>query len=187
MRPSLEGASWDLAAASAAEGDRAALKQLLGAIRPMVVHRCRAELGISGADAVAEDVCRSILTALPHREDRAKSFLHFVYEATGQVVERVRAQSARSNVPVLAHGGTAKSRDTAVNGIAPRFVDGDATHRMRELLAMLPVHERDVLILRLLGGLNAAETATALGSTPGTVRLDQHRAMNTLRGRIADA
>ncbi|MFC9840388.1 sigma factor-like helix-turn-helix DNA-binding protein [Rhodococcus sp. NPDC127530] len=54
-------------------------------------------------------------------------------------------------------------------------------------LAALPQPERDVLILRLIVGLDTDDTATALGRTPGEVLLDQHRALQTLRGALAGA
>ncbi|WP_206033875.1 hypothetical protein [Rhodococcus sp. A14] len=43
----------------------------------------------------------------------------------------------------------------------------------------------EVLILRLIVGLGAEATATSLGRTPGEVLLDQHRALQTLRGVLA--
>lgn len=184
-------ASLDLAAASAARGNRAALARVLEAIGPMVVGHCRAtlvvELGTAGADAVAEDVCTALLTGLPHRRDVDRPFLSYVYEVTVEKVER--AQSKGGNVTLRSERRATRAE---VDGGAycsavaqPRSLEGDASHRMRKLLADLPAGEREVLILRLVGGLNAEETAAALGSTPGVVRLDQHRAMTHLREAVA--
>ena len=39
-------------------------------------------------------------------------------------------------------------------------------------------------MLRIAVGLSAEETAQVVGSTPGAVRVTQHRALNRLRGVI---
>lgn len=58
---------------------------------------------------------------------------------------------------------------------------GDQT--MRKMLAPLSLEQRDVLLLRLLGGLSVAETAGALGKKPGAVKALHHRGIKTLRSR----
>jgi RNA polymerase sigma-70 factor (ECF subfamily) len=50
---------------------------------------------------------------------------------------------------------------------------------------VLPDRERETLVLRVALGLSAAETAQAVQSTPGAVRVLQHRALARLRGALA--
>jgi hypothetical protein len=50
----------------------------------------------------------------------------------------------------------------------------------RQLHRLTP-RQRAVLVLRITVGLSAQETAQVLGSSPGAVRLIQHRALNRLR------
>jgi RNA polymerase sigma-70 factor (ECF subfamily) len=49
------------------------------------------------------------------------------------------------------------------------------------LLARLPGQQRDLVRLRVLGGLSAAETGRVMGMSPGAVRVAQHRALARLR------
>ena len=49
----------------------------------------------------------------------------------------------------------------------------------------LPERQREILRLRVVLGLSAEETATAVESTPGAVRVAQHRALSRLRGGLA--
>jgi hypothetical protein len=49
------------------------------------------------------------------------------------------------------------------------------------LLDTLPEMQREVLVLHVVVGLSAEETAQAVGSTPGAVRVAQHRALARLR------
>lgn len=58
---------------------------------------------------------------------------------------------------------------------------GELSDQMARLMGMLPPKQREILILRVVVGLSAEETADAVGSTPGAVRVAQHRALNRLR------
>lgn len=51
-------------------------------------------------------------------------------------------------------------------------------------LAELTGEQRTVLELRVVQGLSATQTASALGSTVAAVRLLQHQALNALRDAI---
>ena len=45
--------------------------------------------------------------------------------------------------------------------------------------------QREIVVLRVVVGLSAEETAEAVGSTPGAVRVAQHRALARLRKALA--
>ncbi|HXB88875.1 sigma factor-like helix-turn-helix DNA-binding protein, partial [Mycobacterium sp.] len=59
--------------------------------------------------------------------------------------------------------------------------------RMSELLKVLPEKQREILILRVVVGLSAEETASAVGSSAGAVRVAQHRALARLKSVIVAA
>jgi RNA polymerase sigma-70 factor (ECF subfamily) len=44
-----------------------------------------------------------------------------------------------------------------------------------------------VLVMRIVLGWTAAQTAEAIGTSPGVVRVMQHRALNKLRARLQEA
>jgi RNA polymerase sigma-70 factor (ECF subfamily) len=56
--------------------------------------------------------------------------------------------------------------------------------RLGDLLTVLTERQREVLVLRVAVGLSAEETAASVGSTPGAVRVTQHRALARLRGLV---
>jgi RNA polymerase sigma-70 factor (ECF subfamily) len=66
-------------------------------------------------------------------------------------------------------------------GPEQRAMQGELSARMAELLKTLPDKQREILVLRVVVGLSAEETADAVGSTPGAVRLVHHRALTRLR------
>lgn len=55
------------------------------------------------------------------------------------------------------------------------------SNRVKELLDLLGDKPREIITLRVFVGLSAEETAEIVGSTPGAVRVAQHRALATLR------
>jgi RNA polymerase sigma factor (sigma-70 family) len=57
--------------------------------------------------------------------------------------------------------------------------------RVRQLCEGLSADQRDVLLLRLVGGLTIEQVAENLGKTPGAVKALQHRGIAALRLRLS--
>jgi RNA polymerase sigma-70 factor (ECF subfamily) len=70
-------------------------------------------------------------------------------------------------------------------GPEQRALQGELNERMSQLLRVLPDKQREIVVLRVVVGLSAEETADAVGSTPGAVRVAQHRALARLRKVLA--
>lgn len=76
-------------------------------------------------------------------------------------------------------------------GLLPSSADVEAAaieavdpQPIESLLATLSEDQQNVILLRVLGGLTAAETAAAIGKSEGTVRVLQHRALQSLRHQL---
>lgn len=177
-----EGASLREVTSLAVRGHPAAIESLLEHIRPMVVRYCRARLGrITGhyhvADDVAQEVCIAVVAALPRYRDMGRPFASFVFGiAAHKVADAVRAAS-RLAVP------TEDLPDSPDEQPGPEetVVAYLEAQRARTLLARLPVHLRELLVLRVITGLSAEETGNVLGMSAGAVRVAQHRALARLR------
>ncbi|NKE59526.1 sigma-70 family RNA polymerase sigma factor [Lentzea sp. PSKA42] len=171
--------------ARAVAGDRAAIERLLGTIRPLVVRYCRARVGsYASADDVAQDVCLAVLTALPNYREQGRPFLAFVYGiAAHKVADSFRSHS-RNRAEAVSE--LPESMDTAA-GPEQRAMQGELSDQMAALLRVLPDKQREIVVLRVVVGLSAEETAEAVGSTPGAVRVAQHRALARLRKEISGA
>ncbi|HLR99178.1 MAG TPA: sigma-70 family RNA polymerase sigma factor [Mycolicibacillus parakoreensis] len=182
----MHGDHLDAAVAQAASGDRDALRDVLETIRPLVVRYCRARVGSGersgqSADDVAQEVCLATLTALPRYRDQGRPFLAFVYGIAAHKVADAHRAGARNR----AYASESIPEMAAVDtGPLQRVLKSDSADRMNRLLAVLPAKQREILTLRVVVGLSAEETATAVGSTPGAVRVAQHRALARLRSEI---
>lgn len=159
----------------ALQGDRSAVEALLSELRPGVLRYCRAKLGrlhgsYGSADDVTQDVCLAVVAALPQWVDQGRPFSAFVY---GIAADKV-ADAQRPAVRDRSDTGRVQP------GSADVCVDPEAT-RAHELLDRLPDAQREVLLLRVVAGLSAEQTAAAVGNTAGAVRVAQHRALARLR------
>lgn len=166
----------------AVRGQPAAVETLLAQIRPMVVRYCLARLGnLAGHHQVAEDiaqeVCVAVLNALPRYRDMGRPFASFVFGIASHKVADARRLAARLAIPVDVLPDTADDQP----GPEEAVVASLEAQRARALLARLPGHQRELLVLRVLTGLSAEETGAALGMSAGAVRVAQHRALARLR------
>ncbi|RSM38223.1 RNA polymerase subunit sigma-70 [Amycolatopsis balhimycina DSM 5908] len=170
---------------SAVRGNRAAVSGLLRTLRPVVFRYCLGRLrtwpdGSSDAEDCAQDVLLAIVRALPGYRHDAEAFLPFVFGIAAHKVSDFHRQRARDRTSPVAEPP------------ADRWVGTDPTGEEVErsaaldwsagLLDTLPPRQREILVLRIILGLSAEETATAVGlSSAGAVRVAQHRALTTLR------
>ncbi|AFM15919.1 RNA polymerase sigma factor, sigma-70 family [Mycolicibacterium chubuense NBB4] len=182
----LSGERLDDVVAEAVAGSRGALQEVLEIIRPLVVRYCRARVGTAersglSADDVAQEVCLAAITALPRYKDQGRPFLAFVYGIAAHKVAD-------------AHRAAARNRSDPMDIVPERFsgeaspeqlaIDSESSARMSALLQTLPEKQREILVLRVVVGMSAEETAEAVGSTPGAVRVAQHRALARLKSEI---
>jgi RNA polymerase sigma-70 factor (ECF subfamily) len=169
-------------AALASGGDQRALEQLLTRIRPMVVQYCRARIGIGmlgsqSAEDIAQDTLMAVVGALG-RWRPEKRVMAFVYGiASNKVVDAYRAAGRDRSVPTE----IVPEEPDLDHGPEQAAMHGGLVAELRALLDQLPEHHREILVLRVALGMTAVETATAVGSTSGAVRVTQHRALAKLR------
>ncbi len=173
----------DALVAGAVHGDGRARDELLAVIHPLVLRYCRGRLGrqeslMGSADDVAQDVCMAVVSALPTYRLRGLSFRAFVYGiAAHKVTDAFRAIGRNRAEPVA----DLPDEPVTADGPEHRLLAAEASAQLGALLDHLTPRQREVLVLRLAVGLSAEETAQVVRSTPGAVRVTQHRALGRLR------
>jgi RNA polymerase sigma-70 factor, ECF subfamily len=168
-------------------GDRQATQELLGTVRAMVLPYCRARLGrqqrvTSSAEDVAQEICLAVLIALARYQVRGLSFRAFVYGIAAHKVTDAFRAAMRDRSELMA-----EVDDAAVDHDGPeqRVLRAEQSERLGRLLSVLSDRQREILMMRVGIGLSAAETAKVVRSTPGAVRVLQHRALARLRVALA--
>jgi RNA polymerase sigma-70 factor (ECF subfamily) len=183
------GDGLDEVVVQAVAGDREALSRVLGIIRPIVVRYVRARIGSAersglSADDVAQEVCLAAITALPRYKDQGRPFLAFVYGIAAHKVADAHRAAGRNRADAT---DTLPDRPSSDIGPEQMAIDSESAARMDRLLATLPEKQREIIILRVVVGMSAEETAEAVGSTAGAVRVAQHRAIARLKAEIGEA
>jgi RNA polymerase sigma-70 factor (ECF subfamily) len=182
----LKSAAFHELVSAALAGDGEATGTLFVWIHPAIVRYCRARIGRTGAayssaDDVAQEVCLAVLGALPRYNDEPESFLPFVYGiAAHKVADHYRRAGRDKSEP------SADVPDGIDLEATPeqQTVRADVRARLVQLLDTLAPRQREILVLRLIVGLSAQETAVAIGLTATAVRVAQHRALAKLRGSL---
>jgi RNA polymerase sigma-70 factor, ECF subfamily len=153
--------------------------------------------------SVAEDLTATTFEralAVVRRDDfRNDSFGGWLYRVAGNaVVDQFRRD--RRSVPLgvrrsdawgdaelsggrAGHGGSDSDLgDEAAAGAFAAAIDRD---QLRRALLLIPVHQRRIIVLRFLDGLEPAEIAVILGCSRPTAAVRVHRALRALRDAIA--
>ncbi|MFC8046967.1 sigma-70 family RNA polymerase sigma factor [Nocardia sp. NPDC057353] len=172
----------------AAAGDQRAVGDILRIVQPLVRRYCLARLGNSShlqvtADDVVQEILIATVKAIPRYQDQGKSFLAFVYGIAANKVADAFRRGQLTAYP------TAELPETACSAAGPEewALAAERSTETRELMKVLAPAHRQVLVMRIVLGLSAAETAEAIGTSAGVVRVMQHRALNKLRKELQAA
>ncbi|SCK28593.1 RNA polymerase sigma-70 factor, ECF subfamily [Streptomyces sp. WMMB 322] len=171
----------------AREGDEQATHDLLAHVHPLALGYCRRRLTRLPGDArhfvddLAQEVCIAVLCALPRYRDTGKPFEAFVVAiAQHKIADLQRAAMRGPGQTAVPSDEMPEQPDDSLGPEERALLSSDAAWA-KQLLANLPQHLRELVLLRVAVGLTAEETGEMLGMSPGAVRVAQHRALSRLR------
>ncbi|WSM83929.1 sigma-70 family RNA polymerase sigma factor [Actinacidiphila glaucinigra] len=177
----------------AVDGDEQATHDLLAHVHPLAQRYCRTRLSRLPGDArhfvedLAQEVCLAVLCALPRYRDQGRPFEAFVFGiAAHKVADLQRAAMRGPGSTAVPSDEMPEQPDDSLGPEERALLSSDAEWA-RKLLANLPEHQRELVLLRVAVGLTAEETGQVLGMSPGAVRVAQHRALSRLRALAEEA
>ena len=176
-RGRLAGVDPDLEAVRAAQADRAAFAVLYRRYLDPVYGYCFYLLGDHhDAEDVTERAFLAALAAIDRFRDEGSTFRAWLFRiAHNQLANALRGRGRRRTTPLDAVAEPSGGGDPAAE------VDrADEARRVRRALARLADDRRQVLVLRFVDGLTAAEIGAVLGRSAAAVRVLQHRALRDL-------
>jgi RNA polymerase sigma-70 factor (ECF subfamily) len=97
--------------------------------------------------------------------------------ARHRAIDQGRARAAR---PVVAMAEPREGHLPSVPSAEHDVVEREATAAALRLVATLPVEQAEMVMLRVVAGLDVATVAELVGKTPGAVRVAVHRALKSL-------
>lgn len=97
--------------------------------------------------------------------------------ARHRAIDQGRARASRPVVPVA---DPAEHEEPRAPSAEQAAVDNEATAAALRLVATLPPDQAEMVMLRVVAGLEATAVATLVGRSPGAVRVAVHRALKSL-------
>ena len=175
------GPPFEAVLAAAADGDEVAFRTLWRDLQPGLLRYLNAFAPGAGEDLASETWLR-IVKGLAAFTGDERAFRAWVFTvARHRAVDRWRRNARHRDdlVPLdaLAHLPAPDDPATAA-------VDAISSQAAISLIATLPPDQADVVLLRVVAGLDVAEVATITGKRPGTVRVLAHRALRRLAAQL---
>jgi RNA polymerase sigma-70 factor (ECF subfamily) len=169
---------------AAQNGDEACFTELFRSIQPRLLRYLRT-VGGGLADDVAAETWLSVVRGL-HRFSGDESQWHaWVFTIARARLVDARRRAARTAIPV--DGDALAEAVPAVADVSGAVEEMFSTEAALSLIATLPRHQAEVVLLRYVAGLDVSRTAEVLGRRPGAVRVTAHRALKRLAGQLAEA
>ena len=176
------GPSFPAVLAAAANGDEPAFGALWRDLQPALLRYLNAFAPGAGEDLASETWLR-VVKALDSFSGDERAFRAWVFTvARHRAVDRWRRTTSRHDelVPLEALADL-----PALDDPAEAALDAISTQAAVALLATLPRDQAEVVLLRVVAGLDVAQVATITGKRPGNVRVLTHRALRRLADRLA--
>jgi len=161
---------------AAVQGDESAWRELVRVVGPAVLAYARAQ-GSRDPDDILGDVLTGLVRSIGTFHGDLGGFKAWAVRVAHSRIVDERRRATRRPALSMAEPPEPRLADFAEDLVGSAWVE-------EALSDLLPLH-RDVLLLRVIAGLSADETAEIVGKRPGAVRTIQHRALARLRERLA--
>lgn len=142
--------------------------------------------GAAEPDDAANETFLQVAQAITTFSGDERGFRSWVFViAHRRLADDLRA-SGRRPVPIADEDLMLVS-DLGADSVGDEMAAALQSEQVLWLLAPLTDDQRDVLLLRVIGGFSVQEAATVMGKSEGAVRVLQHRAVGALRRRIVES
>jgi len=167
---------------AAADGDGAAFATLWRDIHPPMLRYLRVAAGDSAED-LASDVWLEVARRLAKFTGSENEFRGWLFTlARRKVIDRLRYESRHPESPTADIEPLDRSASDDTSAAA---LEGISTEAALALIATLPRDQAEIIVLRVVVGLDAATVARIVGKSPGAVRVAAHRGLRSLSVRLA--
>ncbi len=167
---------------AAQSGDEGAWSVLYRSVAARLLGYLRAR-GAIDPEGLLGDTFLQLARNLRKFDGNEAGFRSWAYTiAHHRLIDERRGLLRRPSVPI--HPPTeVADLDAGVDVEADALQDMERS-LLEDLLQVLSDDQRNVVLLRILGGMSTSETAAAIGKSEGVVRVLQHRALRTLKEKL---
>jgi RNA polymerase sigma-70 factor, ECF subfamily len=169
---------------AAADGDGAAFATLWRDIHPPMLRYLRVAAGDSAED-LASEVWLEVAKRLAKFTGAEHEFRSWLFTmARRKVIDRHRYESRHPESPTADIGPLDRPASDDTSAAALDYLSTEAA---LALIATLPRDQAEIIVLRVVVGLEAAAVARIVGKSPGAVRVAAHRGLRSLSARLEGA
>ena len=170
------GAAFGVTLASAQGGDETAFACLFRDIQPTLLRYLH--VITPEAEDVAGDTWLQVVKGLPRFRGGEEAFRAWLFTiARHRAVDAGRSRSRRPDVPLTL---VQIAEQPLAPDAAELALEAISTRSVVALIKTLPRDHAEIIMLRVVAGLEAADVARIVGKTPGAVRVTAHRALRKL-------
>jgi len=170
------GTAFDATLARAQTGDEAAFASIFRDVQPALLRYLR--VIAPDAEDVAGETWAQVVTGLAGFHGEEQAFRAWLFTiARHRAVDAGRSRARRPELPLelsemTGHPTSPDAADLALEAFSSRAVVA--------LIAMLPRDQAEIIMLRVVAGLDTADVARMVDKKPGAVRVAAHRGLRRL-------
>lgn len=166
-------------------GDERAYEAIWRRFNPRLVRYLRATAGPEEAEDLASITWIEVVRSLHRFDGGPDEFRAWVFSiARLRMLDLRRLQSRRPR-SVAVEAWEELGESDVQSDPAAQAERQESTDAALAFIATLPRDQADILLLRIVAGLDVAEVAEVVGKRPGTVRVSMHRALKKLATHLA--
>jgi RNA polymerase sigma-70 factor, ECF subfamily len=176
------GSAFEAALASAQSGDADCFAVIFRDVQPALL-RYLGIIAPQAAEDVAGDTWLQVVAGLPDFRGDERAFRAWLFTiARHRAIDSARARNRRRTVPYLPGENDGRQ---ALPDTADVVLERMSTEETLAAIATLPPDQAEIIMLRVVAGLDAPTVARMVGKTPGAVRVAAHRGLRRL-ARLID-
>jgi len=178
------GEDFPIVLAAAQEGSQAAFSRLWRDGNPALLRYLRVVAPEAAEDVAAETWVQVVRGLAGFRGDEQGWRAWLFTTARRRAIDEARRRSCRPERPL---DETLPGRLPLSPDAADLALEHIGTRSALSLVARLPAHQAEVILLRVVAGLDSETVARMLGRSPGAVRVAAHRGLRRMAEILAEA
>ena len=177
------GGAFGVTLANARTGDEAAFACIFQDVQPALLRYLR--VITAEPEDVAGETWVQVVTGLRRFRGEEQDFWAWLFTiARNRAADASRSRHRRPAVPL---DMTEAAQQLTTADAADQALEAVSTQAAMELIKSLPREQAEIIMQRVVVGLDATDVAKIVGKTPGAVRVAAHRGLRRLAGQVAQA
>lgn len=177
------GGAFGVTLANARTGDEAAFAFIFRDVQPALLRYLR--VITADPEDVAGETWVQVVTGLRRFSGGEQDFRAWLFTiARNRAADAGRSRHRRPAVPI---DTTEATQELTTPDAADQVLEAVSTQAAMELIKSLPREQAEIILLRVVAGLDTSDVAKIVGKTPGAVRVAAHRGLRRLAGQVARA